>query len=78
MPQQQLAVSQSDFRGKSWYKVPIDTEWNNFIDGIGENGGGTFVAGWRYTSPISSGDYSEVDGATNDNPPKIKVVYDKP
>ena len=61
-----------------WYKVPIDTEWNNFIDGIGENGGGSFVAGWRYTSPISSGDYSEVDGATNDNPPKIKVVYDKP
>jgi hypothetical protein len=61
-----------------WHSVYIDTVWNNFIDSIGENGGGTFVAGWRYTGSISSGDYAEVDGATNDNPPKIKVVYDKP
>jgi hypothetical protein len=60
---------------EGWYKVPVTTAASGVIGTIGANGGGSFTTGWRYPG-TTSGIWAEVDGATNDNPPYIKVVYD--
>jgi len=58
-----------------WHSVPLLSSGIQIVDSLGETGGGTLVTGWKYTGS-TSGTYAEVDGATNDYPPYIKVVYD--
>jgi hypothetical protein len=62
----------------AWYAVELNSTGMNAIHSIGVAGGGTLVTGWRYNGSTSGTHYATADGATDDNPPYIKVVYDSP
>jgi len=58
-----------------WHACSLNNAGMTAILNIGSNGGGTLVTGWRYDGS-TSGTYATADGATQSNPPYIKVWYD--
>ena len=67
-----IIAEDSTHQASGWYKVALTSEGVDMIVEL-SSGGGTIWAGWVYDG-TTNGIYTEVDGATSDNPPYIKVV----